>query len=335
MKRINGLLITLLLVIPFTLVWADTGEQIEELSTLYRRGQFADVVMKAGDMLEKQQLGAADSAAVLQWLSRACAQNKQEGQAQSYFAALVKLDPNTNFDNGNEPSLVSKAWAKFVNDTGYKPGQFNKMLTVAVVEFENGSIVDADKYKTAGLGVSELVRYNLISSGLVYVPSRSHFNYLKQEIEASQAGMMDENYQIETGKVIGASNFIFGTFMKMQKNKVRIMARVIDTETTLPKKTFSVQGDDDKIGDLSMELADSIMAYFEVEAEAIKDAKSKVPEVNLAALLAFSQGFAYEEEGNYKKAEQFYAQALEISPDFVLASDRQQRVELEMKAAGQ
>ncbi len=335
MKRINGILIALLLVIPFTLVWADSGSQIDELGTLYRRGQFADVVMKASDMLDKQGLSAADSAGVLRWLSRACAQNKQPDQAQSYFAALVKLDPNTNFDTGDEPALVSKAWAKFVNDTGFKPGQFKKMLTVAVVEFDNGSIVDADKYKTAGLGISELVRYNLISSGLVYVPSRSHFNYLKQEIENSQKGMTDENYKIQTGKVIGASNFIFGTFMKMQKDKVRIMARVIDTETTLPKKTFSVEGKDSKIGDLSMELADSIMAYFKVEAKAIDEAKAKVPNVNLAALLAYSQGFAQEEEGNYNKAEQFYAQALDISPDFVLASDRQQRVELEMKAAGE
>ena len=328
MKRINGILVALLLVIPLTLIWADTGAQIDELSTMYRRGQFAEVVMKASDLLNQEGLSKADSVSVLSWLTRACAQNKQPDQAESYFSVLVKLDPNTNFDTGNEPALVSKAWARFVNDTGFKPGQFDKMLTVAVVQFDNGSIVDADKYKTAGIGISELIRYNLINSGLVYVPSRQHFNYLQQEIENSQKGMMDENYQIKTGKVIGASNFIFGTFMKMQKDKVRMMARVIDTETTLPKKTFSVEGKDDKIGELSMELADSIMAYFKVEAAAIKDAKAKVPEVNLAALLAFSQGRASEDEGNY-------AQALEISPDFVLASDRQQRVELEMKAAGQ
>ena len=82
-------------------------------------------------------------------------------------------------------------------------------------------------------------------------------------------------------------------------------------------------------------VSDSILTYFNVQADAIKKAGAKVPDVSLAAVLAQSRGIAFEEKGDLESANKYYAEALQISPNFVMASERKQRVELEIKSNSQ
>jgi len=255
--------------------------------------------------------------------------------SQHYLATLVKMDPNTDFDGDKEPVRFAKVWFKFIGDTKFVPGQRQNKLSVAVVEFDNGSFQDADKFKNVGIGVAAMLRYDLESSGAVYSPSREHFNYLLDELKLSQTELADKDQKLQVGKVIGAQNFIFGTFFNMPGNKFRIDARVIETETTLPKKQFTIEGKASDIGKLTVDLTKQILAYFNIEAEAIKKAGANIPNVNLAALNEYSRGVAYEEKGQFDLAKKAYAEATRISPSFALAIDRQQRVELEQKSNNQ
>jgi tetratricopeptide (TPR) repeat protein len=309
--------------------------EIKNIGELYRKGQFSDAVIKATGLLAKPALSRGDSILTIRWLSKAAAQNNQAELAQEYLATLVKIDPNTDFDGDKEPARFAKVWFRFVGDTKFVPGQRQNKLSVAVVEFDNGSFQDADKFKNVGIGVAAMLRYDLESSGAVYSPSREHFNYLLDELKLSQTELVDKDQKLQVGKVIGAQNFIFGTFFNMPGNKFRIDARVIETETTLPKKQFSIEGKASDIGKLTVDLTKQILAYFSVEAEAIKKAGANIPNVNLAALNEYSRGVAYEEKGQMDLAKKAYAEAVRISPSFALATDRQQRVELEQKSGSQ
>jgi tetratricopeptide (TPR) repeat protein len=329
-----SLMACLFLAMPIFAQGNNAGD-IKNISELYRQGQFADVVIKATALLARPGLEKGDSTQTIRWLAKAAAQNNQADLASQYLATLVKLDPNTDFDGDKEPARFAKVWFKFVGDTKYSPGERQSKLGVAVVEFDNGSFQDADKVKNAGIGIAAMIRYDLESSGAVYSPSREHFNYLLDELKLSQSEMVDKNEKLQVGKVIGAKNFIFGTFYNMPGNKFRIDARVIETETTLPKKQFSVEGKSGDIGKLTVELTKQILAYFNVEADAVKKAGANVPNVNLAALVEYSKGVAYEEKGQMDLAKKAYADAIKISPSFALATDRQQRVELEQKSTNE
>lgn len=309
--------------------------EIKNIGELYRKGQFSDAVIKATGLLAKPALSRGDSILTIHWISKAAAQNNQAELAQEYLATLVKIDPDTDFDGDKEPTRFAKVWFKFVGDTKFVPGQRQNKLSVAVVEFDNGSFQDADKFKNVGIGVAAMLRYDLESSGAVYSPSREHFNYLLDELKLSQTELVDKDQKLQVGKVIGAQNFIFGTFFNMPGNKFRIDARVIETETTLPKKQFSIEGKASDIGKLTVDLTKQILAYFSVEAEAIKKAGANIPNVNLAALNEYSRGVAYEEKGQMDLAKKAYAEAIRISPSFALATDRQQRVELEQRSGSQ
>jgi tetratricopeptide (TPR) repeat protein len=329
-----ALLASLLLALPL-LAQENAAGEIKNISELYRKGQFSDAVIKATGLLAKPALSKSDSILTIRWLSKAAAQNNQAELAQQYLATLVKMDPNTDFDGDKEPARFAKVWFKFVGDTKYVPGQRQNKLSVAVVEFDNGSFQDADKVKNVGIGIAAMLRYDLESSGAVYSPSREHFNYLLDELKLSQTELVDKDQKLQVGKVIGAQNFIFGTFFNMPGNKFRIDARVIETETTLPKKQFSIEGKASDIGKLTVDLTKQILTYFSVEAEAIKKAGANIPNVNLAALNEYSRGVAYEEKGQMDLAKKSYAEAIRISPSFALATDRQARVELEQKSDNQ
>jgi len=328
------LLASLLLALPL-LAQENAAGDIKNIGELYRKGQFNDAVIKATEVLAKPGLTKSDSILTIRWLSRAAAMNRQAEMSQQYLAVLVKMDPNTDIDGDKEPSLFNKVWFKFVSDTKFAPGQRQNKLSVAVVEFDNGSFQDADKFKNVGIGVAAMLRYDLESSGAVYSPSREHFNYLLDELKLSQTELADKDQKLQVGKVIGAQNFIFGTFFNMPSNKFRIDARVIETETTLPKKQFTIEGKASDIGKLTVDLTKQILAYFSVEADAIKKAGANIPNVDLAALNEYSRGVAYEEKGQMDLAKKAYAEAIKISPSFALAKDRQQRVELEQKSDNQ
>lgn len=330
-STIIALVASLLLAVPL-LAQVDASGDIKNIGELYRKGQFSDAVIKATSLLAKPGLSKADSITTVRWLAKAAAQNSQADLSQQYLATLVKMDPNTDFDGDKEPARFGKVWFKFVGDTKYTPGQRANKMSVAVVEFDNGSFEKADEVKNAGIGISAMIRYDLESSGAVYCPSREHFNYLLDELKLSQTEVVNKDQRLEVGKVIGAQNFIFGTFFNLPSGKFRIDARVIETETTLPKKQFSIEGKAGDIGKLTVELTKQILAYFNVEADAIKKAGANVPNVNLAALNEYSRGVAYEEKGQMDLAKKAYAEAIRISPSFALASDRQQRVELEQIA---
>lgn len=335
MRKLNILMALVMLLLPIVAANAGVKEDLEKVSQLYRTGQFADAVLKASDLVAQPGLSTQDSIAALTWLSKAAAVNNQEPVAVSYLGALVKMDPNTSFNEDAEHKKFARTWIKFCQDTGFKPGMREKMITVYAADFSNGSIVDAEKYASAGIGVAAMMNSTLTQSGVVYVPSREKINFITDELKMSQSDLADQNSRLQVGKVVGVQNFVFGTFMKMEDNKVRIMARIIDTETSLPKKSFSLEGKEGKIGQLIGMVSDSILTYFNVQADAIKKAGAKVPDVSLAAVLAQSRGIAFEEKGDLESANKSYAEALQISPNFVLASERKQRVELEIKSNNQ
>lgn len=335
MRKLFVLLALAAIFVPLVTASAGVKEDLEKVSQLYRTGQFADAVLKATDLIGQPGLTQADSIATLTWLSKAAAVNNQEPVAVSYLGALVKMDPNTSFNEDAEHKKFARTWIKFCQDTGFKPGMREKMITAFAADFSNGSIVDADKYASAGIGVAAMINSTLTQSGVVYVPSREKINYIVDELKLSQSDLADQGNRLQVGKVIGVQNFVFGTFMKMEDGKVRLMARVIDTETSLPKKSFSLEGKEGKIGQLIGMMSDSILTFFNVQSDAIKKAGAKVPDISLAAILAQSRGIAFEEKGDLASASKSYAEALQIAPNFVLASERKQRVELEIKSNNQ
>ncbi|MFH2055999.1 MAG: CsgG/HfaB family protein [bacterium] len=332
MRRSILLGVALLFVVAPLVAETELSPDVVKLAGLYNQGEFAEVVLQGVPLLDRPGLTHADSLKVVEILARSAAQDNKPDVAEKYLHVLITLDPNTDFNPRRMSTQFANVWYKVVQETGYVPGQKQKLVTVAVLEFSNGSFVDAEEFSKVGIGVASMLNYQLEESGALYCPSRENINYLLKELELSQSELVDQDQKVDIGKVIGVRNYIMGTFYNMPDGKFRIDARIVETETTLSKEHFSVEGKKDKIGELADQLAAEILAYLNVEAEKIKEASAKIPDVNLAALTKYSQAVAYEETGDTEAAAKAYAEALELSPHFSLADESQEGVKLDLAA---
>jgi tetratricopeptide (TPR) repeat protein len=336
MKRL--LLFSFVLAVSATALMAEGEEAVQEnpriaeIRSLYEEAEFEKVVSAGGALLEEGNLSHQDSVALVTLLAKSAAQENDLALSEMYLLKLIKLDPNTDFNPRTIPARFADVCHKVLKETGYVPGHKEKLLTSAVIEFANGSFEDAEKMSNVGIGIAAMLTYELEESGAVHCPSRENINYLLKELDISQSELADQDQKLDIGKVISVRNYVMGTFYNMPDDKFRIDARVIETETTLSKKHFSVEGDADEIGDLTMELAGQLLAYMNVEADKIKQASAKVPDINLAALVKFSEAVAYEEMGDLDAAREAYAQAYGIAPNFVLALEAEQGVKMDLAA---
>lgn len=321
----------LLLATPLLAQDADKTE-VAQIKELFRNGQFEQVVIKATAFLDQPGLTQADSIETIKLLSMSAAQENDLDLAEKYLLVLIKLDPDTDFNSRKMSSRFAKVWHKVLKETKYVPGYQEQMLTVAVLEFANGSFVDPDEVKNVGIGLQSMISYALEESGAVRTPSRDNINFYLDELKLSQSALIDPEHKVDAGKVIGVKNFVAGTYYKMPKDEFRIDARIIDTETTEAIKHFSVTGKVSKMGELAAELSGQIMAHFDIEAAKIKEAGAKIPDVNLAALIKYSQAVALEDMGNFEEAKAAYAEALELAPSFTLASESEEGVALDLVA---
>jgi tetratricopeptide (TPR) repeat protein len=332
MKNLFLIIVAILMMAVPLLAQESENPQLAQIRELFRNGEFQQVVIKATAYLAEPQLTKVDSVETIRLLSMSAAQENDLDMAEKYLLVLIKLDPNTNFNPRKMSSRFSKVWNKVLRETKYVPGNQQKLLTVAVLEFTNGSFVDPDEVKNVGIGLQSMLSYSLEESGAVRTPSRDNIKYLLDELKLSQSDLVDPNQKLEIGKVLGVRNFVAGTYYNLPKGEFRIDARIINTETTESIEHFSVTGKANKIGELASQLTGEILNYFNVEADKIKAMGAKIPEVNLAALVKYSQAMAYEDMGKYEDAKSAYAEALELSPNFSLASESQEGVALDLVA---
>ncbi len=330
MKQFLAFLVALTWLVSPLLAGEGFEAKLLQTEKLFQRGQFEKVVIQGTALLSEPGFSKSDSIKTIRLLAKSAAQENDLKLAENWLLVLIKLDPDTDFNSNKISIRFANLWHKVKKETSFVPGYKQKMLTVATIEFANGSFVDADKVSNVGIGVASMISYQLAESGDIHVPSRENINYLLKELEMSQSDLVDSDQKVAIGKVIGVRNYIFGTFYNMPKKKFRIDARIIDTETSVTKKQFSVEGKSDKIGELTAELGAQVLAYFNVEADKIKQAGARIPDIDLAALVKFSQGIAYEEIGKPELARKAYAEAFEIAPSFALADESREGVVLDI-----
>jgi len=255
MKKLFALIITVALFASPLLAGENSNPELKKIKKLYIEAEFEQVVIDATSLLEQSNLSRADSIEAIRLLSVSLAQENNLELSEKYLLVLIKLNPDTDFNSRKISKRFEKVWHKVLRETNYVPGHKQKLLTVAVIEFANGSFVDADKVSNVGIGMAAMISYALEESGDIHTPSRENINSYLDELRLSQTDFVDADQKLDIGRIIGVRNYISGTFYNMPKKQFRIDARIIETETTMSKKHFSVTGKSNKLGELTAELA--------------------------------------------------------------------------------
>jgi len=195
--------------------------------------------------------------------------------------------------------------------------------TLAVLDFENNSLFDKDSYASLSTGLAEIMITELNKVSSLQLVERRKLRNLLDEVKLEQAGISEESQSLQVGRLLGAKNLVFGSFMVAPDKKIRLDLRIVEIETGITIKAEEVTGKAKDVLELVQKLSKKLLkdlnvAMTQAEIKALEDSKS----VDFKAITLYSNGLQFEDKGQIAEAGKCYKEALRISPEFEQAQKR-------------
>lgn len=204
--------------------------------------------------------------------------------------------------------------------------------TLAVLDFENNSLFNRDEYQPLSQGLAEIMITELNQIQSIQVVERQKIKSVLDEIKLSQSGLISEQSSIQAGKLLGAHQLVFGSYLASPDKKIRIDVRIVNVETGLTIKAEEVTGKPKQVLSLIKKLCRKMLKDLDIRLT--KDESKgldKGEKIAMEAVVHFSQGLNFEDQGELKKAGISYKAALDVEPKFSQARFRLNRVLEELR----
>ncbi len=306
--------------------------ELQEAIQYFNNGQFK----KAADLLERlvvtKTLSREDYVTASEYLAVTYVSNRQDEKAEAIFAQMIEKSPDYKPNDQWWPHKrlmagyyrsLKKAGKSL---TGSTPGPGIK--TIAIIDFENNSIEDAEKYENLGRALSKILIGDLAVLSKLRVVERERIQFLIEELELTARkvdgkNIVDPENAPRLGKLLGAHSFVFGSFIRLGKT-FRIDVRLVKTETGEIFKTASVEGKPDKIFELAKKLTLQITKNLDVAIQKVEREKLDVmgkDEIPIEAVALFGDAMSKANEEAYMDAFVKLEEALALAPNFQKAQD--------------
>lgn len=204
--------------------------------------------------------------------------------------------------------------------------------TIAVLSFKN--LGQSRQYDPLQKGLAHMLVTDLSKVKSLRVVERLKLQKLLEELELGQTGLVDEATAPRVGKLIGAQKLVNGSFTDLADDDFRIDAAVAETATTRVSEVGEVTGKLDKLFQMQKDLAFSIIDDLGIQLSTEeREAIRKIPTESLLAFIAYSKGLDFEDRGMFEEAKQEYGKAVKLDPNFALAKQNREEVEVAESAA--
>jgi TolB-like protein len=114
--------------------------------------------------------------------------------------------------------------------------------TLAVLPFENSALTNRADYEPLTRGMAEMLVTTLSANTGVRVIERDRLQKLLDEQNLGAGGRVDAETAVRVGKLLGVHHMLTGAFVIDPKQRVRLVARSINTETGVIEHAESVSG---------------------------------------------------------------------------------------------
>ena len=214
--------------------------------------------------------------------------------------------------------------------------QKTKKITIAVLYFDNNSVVDKDKVEPLKKGLADMLITNLTKVQAFRVVERERLNDVMVELKLNQTEAIDQTTAQKVGKLLGAQTLLLGSYVNFYSGKMRVDLRIIETETGLTLKADEITDDADELFDIVKDLTAKVVDKFDIKLseEEKTDINIKRGSVDVESSLYYAQAVEKEDEarelykqgdkqgaiGIYKTAIGLYQLALSKNPNLAEAS---------------
>jgi TolB-like protein len=246
-----------------------------------------------------------------------------EDSVKFYLRKIVQLNPQYAFDpNDYWPPPCRKLLYAYQQEwrEAHPSLPASEVTTLAILPFENRSIADKETLDPLTKGLADMLTTELSQVVNLKIVERERLQSLLDEMGLDRSPLVDESTAVKVGKILGAQSMLFGSFMKLDEKHMRIDVRIIQTETAQLIKADKLEGDPQKLFRMVDELALKVAQHLNVAVSALERKRLEgATERSWDAVLQYSQGLRYEDEGDYRRAYQLYEKAWETDPGFVEA----------------
>ena len=209
--------------------------------------------------------------------------------------------------------------------------------TIAVLYFENNSIVDKEKLDPLKKGLADMMITEMSKIKGIKVVERQRIQSIIEELNLNETDMVDNSTTQKMGKLLGAKVMLFGGFSNLFNDKLRIDVRIIRTETGETVKAEEETGELDEFLTMLQSLVKKIASDLEVKLssddqdrlEASKDGNFDGYVTYAKAIDAEDQGKKMEKSGKkaeakaaYENAKALYQKALSESDGYEPAKQK-------------
>ncbi|MDZ7269047.1 MAG: tetratricopeptide repeat protein [candidate division KSB1 bacterium] len=325
----RGFLLMMLVALP---VLAAENQELERAKAHFRAGRIEEAITLLETLLATSTLSLSDRVEAWEFLAFCNVAKQNEARVQTSFAEILKLDATYEpRDSYLSHPAVMRSWLTArkqvlgnywqMTDAGIK--------TLAILDFDNNSLSEADKVANLGKGLADLLITNLATLTKLKVVERERIQFILEEIQRSEATvqgqpLVNPDFAVRVGKLLGAQSVLIGSFMKLEK-KLRIDVRLVKTETSEIIKTDFVEGPPDEVLDLAKKLALKVsenldVAVNKVEEENLERLRHK--EIPLEAAMAYSEALNMLDQGRYQEAQAMLTKTLKLAPSFKMAREK-------------
>ncbi len=132
--------------------------------------------------------------------------------------------------------------------------------TVAIMYFNNGSLVDHDDYEPMRKGMADILITEMQSNPRIRVIERDALQKLLDEQKLGEEKRTDPATSARIGKLLGAQHMIVGGFFIDRKGRLRLDARSVNVETSEVEHVETTAGNADDVLEVIAELARKLNA---------------------------------------------------------------------------
>lgn len=181
--------------------------------------------------------------------------------------------------------------------------------TVAVLPFENGALKNNAEFAPLSKGMAEMLITAMAGNPGVRVVERDRLQKLIDEQNLGSGDRVDKETAVRLGKLVGAHHMLTGSFVIDPKQRMRIVVRSVNTETSEIEYAESVMGKADDLLELVDQLGTKLNAGMKLPAMPIRLSKSTPGSPGAPAVAALATEAP--KGGNQFRATMLVSRALE------------------------
>ena len=199
---------------------------------------------------------------------------------------------------------------------------------VAILDFNNGSVVMDMNYAPLSKGISDLLITELAANKAIRLVERDQIQKILDELDLAGTTRVDDATAARIGKLVGARYFLTGGFMVDPKKDMVLTIRSVNVETSEVEYTEKVLGKAENVIALIGELGRKVNTGLKLpqlpgRSAAAPAAAPKVSaEAQYRAFYLVSRSIEEQDKKNYPVAISLLKEALQVYPGFERAKVR-------------